>query len=66
MGNAVLHGDAPSWHLDCDPSSLPETAPWLEAYNWYTNREVWYCFTPLPTAAQTALWHAVFICSVAP
>ncbi|KXZ50143.1 hypothetical protein GPECTOR_17g779 [Gonium pectorale] len=39
VANAAMHGDAYSWHVDADPSTLPFPSPWTLEYGQYINRE---------------------------
>lgn len=38
VGNAPVHGDEYSWHIDADPASLPECS-WTAAFGDYVNGE---------------------------
>lgn len=37
VANAAVHGDAYSWHVDADPSVIPDS-PWTQMYGRYFNR----------------------------
>lgn len=39
VGNAAVYGDMFHWHLDMDPSQLDPSAPWVERFGSYVNRE---------------------------
>ena len=39
IGNAAVYGDMFNWHIDMDPSQLDPSAPWVERYGSYVNRE---------------------------
>lgn len=39
VANAAVEGDAFRYHVDADPSSFPDTSPWVMAYGDYCNGE---------------------------
>jgi hypothetical protein len=39
MATAATPTDAFAWHVDADPSTLPDPTPWTAAYGRYANRE---------------------------
>ena len=39
VGNAAVYGDMFHWHIDMDPSQLDPSAPWVERFGSYVNRE---------------------------
>ena len=39
IGNAAVYGDMFNWHIDMDPSQLDPSAPWVERFGSYVNRE---------------------------
>lgn len=39
IGNAAVYGDMFNWHIDMDPSQLDPSAPWVERFGRYVNRE---------------------------
>ena len=61
IGNAAVYGDMFNWHIDMDPSQLDPSAPWVERFGSYVNRERG---RPLFVSAMVYLnpgpWHAAF------
>ncbi|KAK9819911.1 hypothetical protein WJX72_003865 [[Myrmecia] bisecta] len=39
VGNAVLHGEEYSWHIDADPAQVDVESPWARHFGLYYNRE---------------------------
>eukprot|EP00887_Chlorella_sp_A99_P001233 scaffold14.g1233.t1 len=39
VANAAVEGDSFRYHVDADPSSFPDSSPWVEAYGDYCNGE---------------------------
>ena len=38
VGNAAVHGDDFAWHVDADPTQVPDDCPWAQAFGQYANR----------------------------
>lgn len=39
VGNAAVHGDEYSWHVDADPSAFADASPWVSQFGTYCNGE---------------------------